>query len=280
MVRNILVGLDNSPYSRAVADLAVGWAGRFGAGVVGVAVIDEPRISAAVPTGIGGGYYKFRVERGRMAEARALAAELAARFRARCAAAGVAAETRCEAGDPVDVLLGLHEDFDVTLLGRETWFRCVTQGEPDEVLTEVLRRASRPVVAVPESVPGGDAVVVAYDGGEAATDALRAFAASGLGVGRRTSVVTVAGDRAVAARTAAEAARYLVHHDVPATPQPVATDGDEAAALAAAAEMAGAGMVVMGAYSRGRLREWYDRSTTTRMLHRPGCLLYLHHHPD
>jgi nucleotide-binding universal stress UspA family protein len=123
--------------------------------------------------------------------------------------------------------------------------------------------------------------VVAYDGEPAAVDALQSFAESGLGVGKPVSVVAVAEDRETAEPRANEAARYLAAHDVRAEAHPVVTtSGHEADALHAAAEFENARMVVMGAYSHGRMREWFDRSTTTRMLKKNGRLLYLHHHAN
>jgi nucleotide-binding universal stress UspA family protein len=144
----------------------------------------------------------------------------------------------------------------------------------------MLRQARRPIVAVPEGAPTGEAVLVAYDGSPAAVDALQSFAESGLGVGRPVTVVCADEDRDEASRRADEAARFLAYHDVRATVRPLASDADDADTLAAAAEFADAGMVVMGAFSRGRLREWYRPSVTARMLARPGRLLYLHHHSN
>ena len=123
--------------------------------------------------------------------------------------------------------------------------------------------------------------MVAYDGGSAAVDALRSFAESGLGVGSPVSVVAVAEDHETAAPRAEEAARFLAGHGVRAEPRPVATaSGHEADVLRAAAERENARMVVMGAFSHGRLREWFDRSTTMRLLRDQPRLLYLHRHPD
>ena len=278
MIRNILVGLDLSAGSRTAVGLGIEWANRYGAELVGLAVLDEPGIRAAEPTGIGGGYYKAAIERARLAAATAEVNELVREFRRRCGAAGVRHDARTVTGDPVRAVLDLHDDFDVTLLGRETRFRFATRDGPDDVPSGVLRQARRPVAVVPDLLPAGGPVVVAYDGSEAAVDALRAFAAARLGVGRLVSVVSVAGRADEAARRAGEAARYLAHHDVPAVPRPVTTTADAGAALDAAAEAAGASMVVMGAFAGGR--QWFRRSATTRMLRSPNRLLYLHRHPD
>jgi nucleotide-binding universal stress UspA family protein len=128
-------------------------------------------------------------------------------------------------------------------------------------------------------LPPGEAVVVAYDAGPAAVDALQSFAESGLGVGLSVSVVSVAENRETAAPRAEEAARFLSAHAMRAEPHPVAmTSGHEADALHAVAEHENARMVVMGAFSHGRVREWFDRSTTARMLRDEPRLLYLHRH--
>jgi nucleotide-binding universal stress UspA family protein len=201
-------------------------------------------------------------------------------FRARCDAAAVKHRTRCETGDPVEVLLALHEDFDITLLAQHTRYRFLTPDEPDEVLTEVLRRSSKPVVAVPEALPAQGEVLVAYDGSPAALDALRSFAGSELGIDRPVTVVCADEDGAKAAQRADEAARFLAYHDVQASAHPVVGTACDADTLAALAQSRSAGMMVMGAFAHGRLREWYRPSVTTRMLATNDRLLYLHHHPE
>jgi nucleotide-binding universal stress UspA family protein len=276
MIRSILVGLDGS---RSATGLAIEWAKRFGAELTGVAVLDD------LPDRDPGLYvtfssYKVLAYMERLARLKADARRFVYEFEARCTAAGVRFSARVETGDPVDVLLAMHEDHDVTLLPKEPRFRFHTEDGPDDTLTEVLRRARRPVVAVPDALPTGEAVLVAYDSSPAAADALQSFAESGLGIGRPVTVVCADEDKCEASRRADEATRFLGYHDVRATVRPLATDTDDADTLAAAAEFVDAGLVVMGAFSRGRLREWFRPSVTARMLARPGRLLYLHHHPN
>jgi nucleotide-binding universal stress UspA family protein len=278
VIRNILVGLDGS---RTATELAIEWARWFGAELTGVAVIDDVPDRKPIPPGAQVYSAKVRAYLDRVARMQEDTGRFRDEFQARCTEAGVRFSARVETGDPVDVLLALHEDFDVTLLPKESRFRFATQDSADDTLTDVLRQARRPVVAVPQTLPSGDAVVVAYDGGEAAIDALRSFAESGLGIGRPVSVVAVAEDQQTAAPRAEEAARFLAGHGVNASPHPEATEsGHEADALRAIAEHENAWMVVMGAFSHGRVREWFDRSTTTRLLCDEPRLLYLHRHSD
>jgi len=276
MMQNILVGLDGAV---AATELAVEWAKRLGAELTGVAVIDDVPDRAPFPPDTKVYSAKVRAYLDSLARMKEETGRFADKFRSRCTEGGVRCLARVETGDPVDVLVAMHEDFDMTLIPTRPRFRFATQEDPDDTLTEVLREACRPIVAVPDALPTGEGVVVAYDGGPAAVDALRSFAESGLGTGSPVSVVAVAEDRETAVPRAEEAARFLADHGVRAEPRPVVSaSGHEADELLAAAERENARMVVMGAFSHGRLREWFDRSTTTRMLRGESRLLYLHHH--
>jgi nucleotide-binding universal stress UspA family protein len=280
MIRTILLALDQSPTTRrSSTELGITWAKRFNAELTGVAIVDAPWTYPMLSTGVGAATHgRSRASLERIA--RESATTMLDEFRERCNAAEVKQRTRCETGDPVQVLLALHEDCDVTLLAQHARYRFLTPDEPDEVLTEVLRRSSKPVVAVPETIPARSEVLVAYDGSPAAHDALRSFAESQLGIDRPVTVVCAAEDEAAAARCADEAARFLDYHDVKATVHPIVSKTRDADILAALAQSHSAGMMVMGAFAHGRLREWYRPSLTTRMLATGERLLYLHHHPE
>jgi nucleotide-binding universal stress UspA family protein len=46
MLRSALVALDGSAYSEGAADLAIGWAGRYGVPLLGLGILDAPTIAA------------------------------------------------------------------------------------------------------------------------------------------------------------------------------------------------------------------------------------------
>jgi len=48
MLRSILVALDGSPWSEAATTLALDWAARFDARLLGLGVLDEPSIERRV----------------------------------------------------------------------------------------------------------------------------------------------------------------------------------------------------------------------------------------
>src|SRR5690242_11470335 len=110
MIRNILVGLDGS---WSATGLAIEWAKRLGAELAGVAVIDDLPDRAPFLPGVRVYSAKVRAYLDRVARMTEDTARFRDEFHARCAGAGVRFSARVETGDPVDVFLALHEDYDL-----------------------------------------------------------------------------------------------------------------------------------------------------------------------
>jgi nucleotide-binding universal stress UspA family protein len=83
MLRSALVALDGSPYSESASALAIDWATRFGARLLGLGVLDEPSIRGAEPVPLGGSAYKQARDEARMAEAHRRVVDFLTDFRAR-----------------------------------------------------------------------------------------------------------------------------------------------------------------------------------------------------
>src|SRR5258707_14390898 len=90
MLRSALVALDGSAHSQTAADLAIGWAGRDGARLLGLGILDAPTIERPEPVPLGAGAYKKSRDEARLADAHRRVADLLAHFRARGPAARVA----------------------------------------------------------------------------------------------------------------------------------------------------------------------------------------------
>jgi hypothetical protein len=136
----------------------------------------------AVPVGAGA-YKKGRDDR-RMADAHHRVAGFLADFRTRAIAAGARAETVEELGDPAERILWQAQRTDVVILGRETHFNFETPERRDTTLAQVARTSRRPMVVVPETLPEGAGVLVAYGGGRDAARTLQLFVLLGLAAGQ------------------------------------------------------------------------------------------------
>ena len=276
MLRTILVGLDGSEHSDPALGLAIRWAKRFDALLVGMGCVDEPGIHGPEEFLVGEAYFEH-LNTTLLADTRRKVEGTLSRAALRCAGAGVAFKPLEDVGSPYVQILMEAQRFDLVMLGRQTHFRCGWEEEPDVTLSKVLADSPRPVVAVPGKPGDGESVVVAYDGSLQAARALSAFEASGLGQGREIRVVSVASEKKDAAGRADRAVEFLKSHGLDAIPEPVGCDHSPAEVLLEMIRIGDPGLLVMGAYGQPVLREFFLGSTTRTMLEKGTAPMFLYH---
>ncbi len=232
MLRSLLVGLDGSTFSETAVTLAIRWAQRCEALLVGLGIIDQPTIRAAEPVLLGGVPYSEPIHyRARMADADRQVSQFLERFALRCAEAGVAAKLLEDVGLPYQQIVLEAQRYDLILLGQQTRFHFETHERDRDTLHKVLNNAPRPVVVVPESLPLGQSVVIAYDGSLQISRALQAFAFLGLCDPDLVHVVSADADRKEAALRAERAIDFLRFHEIKADAHPLQVLGSPALAI-------------------------------------------------
>jgi len=266
MFRSVLVALDGSAYSQIAADLAIDWAGRYGAHLLGLGILDAPTIERAEPVPLGAGAYKKARDEARLADAHRRVADFLADFRARGQAAGVAVEVLEDIGDPAARILREAQRCDVVILGRETHFHCETQERPDETLAQVLRGSPRPVVVVPRSVPEGQGVLLAYGGGREGARTLQTFQLLKLAAGEAIEVVTIHRDGAEAEALVNLAGEYLAAQGAPHRLHPIVSVAPPADVLLERVRFARPRLLVMGAQGHHPLRDLFGTSVTRAVM--------------
>jgi nucleotide-binding universal stress UspA family protein len=277
MLRTILVGLDGSPFTSAVTALGISWARRFNALLVGVGVIDEPKLRGSHTAPPGG--YLEKLQEEWVGTARKEMEQLLQQLAVRCAQEGVSCKLLEDAGTPCDEILKEAQRFDLIMLGKHTHFEA-QQGH-GRTLHQVLRNAPRPVVAIPEApVPENGAVLVAYDGGMQAARALQMFALSGLHALGDVHIVSVGpaeADSVEAARVADRAVQFLSWHGIPASPIPVAQSGSIAPVILEQVSALGAQLIVIGAYGGWQLKEYLLGSVVQQVLQESPVPVFSYH---
>ncbi|HWP75690.1 MAG TPA: universal stress protein [Methylomirabilota bacterium] len=266
MLRSALVALDGSACGESAADLAIDWAGRYGAHLLGLGILDAPTIQRAEPVPLGAGAYKKARDQARLADAHRRVADLLTAFRARGQAAGVAVEVLEDIGDPAVRILREAQRCDVVILGRETHFHFETQDEPDGTLAQVLRGSPRPVVVVPRSVPQGHGVLLAYGGGREAARTLQTFQLLGLAAGEAIEVVTIHRDGAEAEALVNLAGEYLTAQGAPHRLHPIVSATPPADVLLEQVRRARPRLLVMGAQGHHPLRDLFGASVTRAVM--------------
>lgn len=275
MPRSILVGLDGSPSSTAAVELGIQWAREFGALLVGLAIVDEPTICEPQSVSIGGMAFKEQRDQALMADARRKVKAFLEEFTSRCSNAGVASKALEDVGLPADQIMLEAQRYDLILLGQQTHFHFETQSQADDMLRLVVKNSPRPVVAVPEKLPIGTGIVVAYDGRLQAARTLQAFQAMGLAGSQPVHIVCVHTDHAEAMRRADRAAEFLRFHQIVAQPLALATAESPARVILEQVNRLNAGLLVMGAYGQPMMKEFFLGSETKTVLQESTVPLFL-----
>jgi nucleotide-binding universal stress UspA family protein len=266
MLRSILVALDESPWSEAATTLALEWAARFGAHLIGLGIVDTDSIMGPEFVSVGATEFKRRRDEARIADANKRVAGVLDKFRSRCAEAGIQATTLKDSGDSAESILRHAHRCDLILLGRETYFHFETQDEPDETLGQVLRRSPRPTVVVPRELPAGNGVIVAYGGGREVARTLQTFQLLGLAGREMTHLISILRDEHKNDGFAQLAAEFLKSHGTPHQLHIVETNLGPAQALLEQVRSLQPRLLVMGAHGHHPVRNLFATSVTRAVL--------------
>jgi nucleotide-binding universal stress UspA family protein len=278
MVKTILVGLEGSTGTARATALAVAIANSEGASLIGLAIVDEPAITAGAAMGIGGSAYKHERDEALVREAHQQARDAEQRFLAQARTAGVEARVVEVTGKAAETLLAELEHHDLGIIGRYANFRFETDTTDLRTWDTVVHGATKPLIVVPEvPLSMGRAAVLAYDGSLAAKRAMRLFVESGLHRERAIHIVTINDSGAVAWEMATKAAESLAEMGVAAEVHNVVSVLSVADALVEVAGKVDAGLIVMGAFAHSRLRNVFRGSVTQQLVEKTTIPLFLTH---
>jgi nucleotide-binding universal stress UspA family protein len=274
MINDILVCLEGSASTERAIDLGLELAREHDARLVGMAIIDDPDLRAS-PTAADLKQHRDLVL---LESARKNAEATLAQFETRCQLAGVATRSLEVRGRPAAKILEEMTEHDLTLIGRNANFLLETTEADAHTRDDVLHRARKPVLIVPEEpARAGHDVLIAFDGSTAAKRAVLSFAASGLAQGRTIHVASMDDDGEQAWQMASRGVDLLREHAVTAKPRSLVSSLPIAEALLELRRKLGAGLMVTGAYARSRLTELLWGSVTREMIEKTPVPLFLHH---
>jgi nucleotide-binding universal stress UspA family protein len=273
----MLIGVNGTPASIQAYELGLTWAKAHQTPVTCLAVVDVDGLGSPETLPLGEGTFKASRD-----------SEAVARERAKLAAAlqtaGESAQARgvdCRLvqldGIPSEVLTLEAQRHDLLVLGRRPPSAASGQAGPSATLTDIVRRASRPVIVAGDGSPQSSNVVVAYDGSPQAACTLQAFVQSGLHFGHPLHLVGVGEDPIGAQFRLMRALDYLRAHGRQAELHVLPVRGSVAVTLAQFVRQLPCGLLVMGVSSRPWLTELLFGSVTRSMLHEVPAPLFLYH---
>lgn len=273
MIHSALVALKPAESLPKVIDYAVDLARRQSWQLDGLAVIDVDRISGAEPVPLGGGEFKAQRDRHLIELTRHQAGLVVEAFNAACSAQSVAHSGQTCEGDIAGSLARSAHRADLLICGH------TTGGDSSErsLLQSVLKHFPRPALVIPSSEVKGNDVLVAYDGTFQADRAIASFANSGLARDRTVHVLSLHERAAVAEQLATAAVDFLRRHGIKAIPRAdilKTAPGDQ---IVAAVQQLPIGLLVMGAFGRNVVSEFFFGSATQTVLSRLPIPVLLDH---
>lgn len=255
--KTLLVFTDDSEASALRLETAITLAGRLGAHLTAVALLEQPAYYYGIGTEIAADAYLADIER-----VESLARDVAAANASTMSAAGVAADTRWATGTPAALteITARHARYaDLALVGQPA------DGPVEPLLTHIfegmLFESGRPLAVIPAGWRGGafgKRVMIAWaprrEAARAVADAMPFIAGA-----ERVHIAMVDPETGTAAHgeePGTDLATSLSRHGVPVTVDqlPRAGQGIADRLLTHAADC-GANLVVMGGYGHWRLRE-------------------------
>lgn len=207
MIKRILVGLGGTAFTPTAIRYAVELAQVHQAEVLGVTVIDRRRLGALAKSS-GTGRDAIR-ELARLEEIEQRQEQAIAEFESACATAGFQCAVARESGDGFEKMISQARYYDLMIFGLRSLFDSdlVTTNASD-VLSRLVSRGVRPVLAVSQAFRPIRRVLLAYSGSMESAKTIKRFMSMQLWPDLSFKVVTFEHPPEVARELVADVAGY------------------------------------------------------------------------
>ena len=262
MIETVLVATDGSEVAAGAERYGVALSAGLSARISGLSIVED--------RGVGG----FRVGGLPVSPPPldALEAFLAARSEAagrrlaeRAREKGVACSCETARGIADDILVERAKQADLVVLGRDGEHAAVRTALPGSTVDGFLRKTTRPAVVVPAGAELAGPILLAFDGSPGSRIAARHAVELAGRLGAAIHVFVDSKDKGRSAARFDEVRRLLGSASVPVR-EAASTLGRPDAKIVDAAREANAGMIVMGAFGRSRIHEYFLGSNSAAVV--------------
>jgi nucleotide-binding universal stress UspA family protein len=253
MIETVLIASDGSEGAAAAERVGLGLAKPLGARVRGLTVIETARVQSLRVAALGVTPPALDAIEGFL---KARADAVCQRLSERARTAGVEAEVESVSGAADDRIVERGEGADLIVVGRDGENQAWRTGLIGPTADAVLRKTSRPCVVVP---PGAELVgplLLAFDGSPGSVIAARLAVEIGTRLGASVHVFVDSKDKGRAAARFEEVRKLLGNLAVPGR-ETSSTLGRPDVKIVDAARAVHAGLIVMGAFARNRIHEYF-----------------------
>ena len=278
MYQNILLCTDGSPAAEVAADYAIWFGKRLKARlralyVTDVRLLEGPWI-ADFSGAIGAQPYAALLPQLQQIQ-REKAATVLAAVEQRCRDKQVTCETSHQTGSLTPIILEQEKNADLVVLGQRGEHAAWLAGALGSSVEHVVRASVKPCLVTPDRFRQVHHILIAYDGSEESSKALRAGIALAPALGAKVTITTVAavGAEDAATETLHKAKQQAIEAGVAAHAEPL--HGDPEVQILELKESIGADLIVMGAYGHTRIRELILGSTTSHVMRKSDVAVLL-----
>lgn len=269
MFKKLTVCTDGSPSSDVACQYAFSLAAGLDASLTGLHVLDvrmaEGPYLADLSGAIGAtGYYAAITQFKSIMVAKADAIRL--NFEEKARQVNVKTDFKCESGHPVHCILEAEEDADMLILGQKGENEQYGKELIGSVADRVTRHAKKPCLVTHSQFVPINSIVAACDGSPISEKVADVAATLAQALGASLNILTVAErlDPAVAQTIAEAARRTCKAHEC--DPRITVLSGRASEVILDVIAREKTSLVVMGAHSHTRIRQWFVGCTTQRIL--------------
>ena len=253
MIETILVATDGSEDASAAEQTAMGLASRLGARLSAVAVIDDRLLRAPAGDGLAlpsfpeaeiSTYYRARAE------------AVARRFSERARGEGLEAGCEVLQGIPDDRIVEKVQGADLLLVGRTGTTVSDRGGMVGATVDSILRKTNKPTILVPAGAPLTGPLVLGFDGSPGSRIAAKIAVTLANGLNEAVHVFVDSKDKGRAVARFDEVRQLVGGLSVPVR-ETSSTLGRPDVKIVDTAKEVRASLIVMGAYGRNRITEYF-----------------------
>lgn len=278
-IKNLLLPTDGSDYSRTAADYAIYMSRLIKSRITALHVMDIKIIQGPLFSDIAfySGlpvYYEFlpKIEDALRKRADTILEEI----RKKAEQAGVAIELNKTAGIIEDTIIQQSRSHDLVVLARRgEHFHFNAGGLLGSTAESVVRRSRKPVLITPVDFKEIESIGLAYDGSVPASNALKLAAWLSETAHWPITTLIVGDDSAAGAELTRKIETYLEDRQV--DNEVLLLRGREDREILRFIKEGAVEMMIMGAYSRGRLKEFFLGSTTSNVIRNSSIPVLLMH---
>jgi nucleotide-binding universal stress UspA family protein len=276
MIKKLLVGIDTSQHSRNAQAYAFHIAHRLNASLIGLHVVDIVSIEGSFFHDISGSlglepYLDFSTKMREVLTARGRT--VLEDFAAAAGHEKLPVETVLDMGIVANQICERAKSVDLVMIGHRGVNERSSSGLLGSTAEAVARKCPRPLFISPMKFREVRRLVLAYDGSERASRAMRAAAEFASGLGTPIAVVTVARDQKPGERTLEEARKYFEPYSLPAEFKLLSGHANEE--IIKFIREYEADLLFIGAYGHSRIIEMVLGSTTEYVLRNAPCPVFL-----